>query len=448
MGGLDQPVHRSRLWAGVGTTGRANLGGVPGLFADLSWRGLVHQTTAPEVAHLLDDGSLVAYAGFDPTADSLHIGHLIGMVSLLRLQRAGHRPIVLAGGGTGMIGDPSGKSEERQLLTPEVLAANVEAIRPQLAQLLDFGPGGALLVDNAAWLGSLGLLEFLRTVGKHFTVNAMIAKESVRARLTEREQGISYTEFSYMLLQGYDFLHLHDAHGCTLQLGGSDQWGNITAGIDLIRRVRGAATYGLTWPLATRADGTKFGKSEGGNVWLDAGRTSPYQMYQFLLRTEDATVGPYLRAFTFRTHDEITELDAATASDPGRRAGQRALARDVVTLVHGEAEAAKAEEASTVLFSEDIAGLDEATLLAVMADVPSTDVARAELPLPIVDLLVRAGLAKSRGDARRTLEHGGVYINNRKADGEDAALGLVDLLHDRYAIVRRGKGGQHLVRVT
>jgi tyrosyl-tRNA synthetase len=420
---------------------------VTGLFDDLQWRGLVHQTTAPELGRLLDEDSLVAYAGFDPTADSLHIGHLLGIVSLVRLQQRGHRPIVLAGGGTGMIGDPSGKAEERQLLTPEVLAANVAAIRPQLTRLLDFAPGGALLLDNADWLGSVRLVEFLRDVGKHFSVNAMIAKDSIRSRLEEREQGISYTEFSYMLLQAFDFLHLHEAHGCTLQLGGSDQWGNITAGIDLIRRVRAAAAFGLTWPLVTRPDGSKFGKSEeGANVWLDPRRTSPYEMYQFLMRSDDAVVGGYLRAYTFRSHEEITALDEATRSEPGRRLAQRALAHDVVTLVHGELEAENAEHASAVLFSEDIAGLDEATLLAVMSDVPSTDIPREELPVAVVDLLVRTTLASSRGEARRVIEQGGAYVNNRKVDGVDAALDAGGLLHGRYAILRRGKAAQHLVR--
>ncbi|HEY2428342.1 MAG TPA: tyrosine--tRNA ligase, partial [Acidimicrobiales bacterium] len=242
----------------------------PGLFAELSWRGLVHQSTDPVLTDLFDRESVVAYVGFDPTADSLTLGNLLGIVTLMRLQRFGHRPIALAGGGTGTIGDPSGKAEERTLLTPAQLAANLAAIHGQLERFLDFGPGGALLLDNGSWLGSVGLLEFLRDVGKHFTVNTMIAKESVRARLAEREQGISYTEFSYMLLQAYDFLRLFDDHGCRLQLGGSDQWGNITAGIDLIRRLGGASAYGLTWPLVTKADGTKFGKSEGGNVWLDA----------------------------------------------------------------------------------------------------------------------------------------------------------------------------------
>ena len=419
-----------------------------GLFADLTWRGLVHQTTDPALPALLDAETVTAYHGIDPTADSLHLGSLVGVVAMMRLQAAGHRPIALAGGGTGMIGDPSGKSEERQLLSPDQLEANVAGIRGQLHRFLDFdGSSGALLVDNSEWLGRTGMLEFLRDVGKYFTVNAMVAKESVRARLTEREQGISYTEFSYMLLQAYDFQELFDRHGCRLQIGGSDQWGNITAGIDLIRRRRGATAYGLTWPLVVRADGTKFGKSEGGlNIWLDAARTSPYAMYQFLVRTEDAMVGTYLRYYTFRSRDEIAELDRATADHPERRDAQRALATDVVTLVHGPDEAARAVHASAVLFSEDIRELDEATLVSVLSDVPTTAIGRAELDaLSVVDLFVRTGLDSSRGAARRTVEQGGGYVNNRKADGPDVRV--TDLLHGRYAILRKGKARQHVVRV-
>jgi tyrosyl-tRNA synthetase len=422
----------------------------PGVFAELTWRGLVHQSTDPELGELLDREALVAYVGFDPTGDSLHLGHLLGIVTLMRLQAAGHRPIALAGGGTGMVGDPSGRSDERQLLTPATLRANVEAIRGQLSRFLDFGPEGALLVDNADWLGPMGLLEFLRDVGKHFTVNAMLAKESVRARLSEREQGISYTEFSYMLLQAYDFLRLHRDHGCRLQLGGSDQWGNITAGIDLIRRITGASAYGLTFPLITRADGTKFGKTEAGtSIWLDPVRTSPYELYQFLIRCEDAMVGTYLRQLTFRSRAEIDELDAATATDPGGRRAQRALAHDVVTLVHGEAEARAAEQASQVLFTEGIRDLPESTLVSVLADAPSTSLPRASVEgAGVVDLLVTTGLSSSRNEARRTIEGGGAYVNNRKVDGVDATLAPEDLLFGRYLILRRGKTTQHLVQVT
>ncbi|HVM65389.1 MAG TPA: tyrosine--tRNA ligase [Acidimicrobiales bacterium] len=414
------------------------------LFEELTWRGLVHQVTDPVLEGLLDREQLVAYGGFDPTSDSLTVGNLVLITTLMRLQQAGHRVIALAGGGTGMIGDPSGRAEERQLLTPELLEANVSAIRAQLERFLDFGAGGALLLDNAAWLAPLHLLPFLRDVGKHFTVNTMIAKESVRARLHEREQGISYTEFTYMLLQAYDFLHLHDAHGCRLQLGGSDQWGNITAGIDLIRRVRGASAYGFTFPLVTKADGTKFGKSEAGNVWLDARRTSPYAMYQFFLRSEDAVVGAYLRYYTFRSREEIEALDVETAEHPERRAAQRALAHDVVALVHGEDEAVQAERASAVLFSEEIRALPEKTLLEVMEDAPSCVVTIGQ---SLVDIAVAAGLARSRRDARGVVEQGGLYLNNRRVDDPDATLEPGDLLHGRYAVLRRGKAAQCLLRL-
>jgi tyrosyl-tRNA synthetase len=415
------------------------------LFDELTWRGLVHQVTDSELAPLLSRDRLVVYAGFDPTADSLTLGNLLPVVTLMRVQRAGHRPIALAGGGTGMVGDPSGKTDERQLLTPEVLAANVASIRGQLEQFLDFGPDQALLLDNSGWLAPMGLLDFLRDIGKHFTVNAMVAKESVRSRLTERDQGISYTEFSYMLLQAYDFLHLFDAHGCRLQIGGSDQWGNITAGIELIRRMRGATAYGLTFPLVTKADGTKFGKSEVGNVWLDPRRTTPYAMYQFLVRSEDAMVGSYLRFYTFRSREEIEDLDRSTNEHPERREAHRALAHDVVALVHGEAEAARAEHASAVLFSEDVRELDEPTLLAVMEEAPSSAASDGQ---PLVEVLVDAGLARSRREARAFLKDGAVYLNNRKIADVEAALSTADLLHGRYALLRRGKQTQHLLRVS
>ncbi len=288
-----------------------------GLAGDLEFRGLIHQVSDPEVRARLDGEPLTAYSGFDPTADSLHVGHMLQLCNLHRLQQAGHRPIAVTGGGTGFIGDPGGKSEERSLLSPEQLHANLEGIRPQLERFLDFsGPRGALLVDNAEWLVPMTLFEFLRDVGKHFTVNQMVTKDSVRSRLDRAETGISYTEFSYMLLQATDFLHLFDAYDCRLQFGGSDQWGNITAGIDLIRKVRHQAAFGLTTPLVLKADGTKFGKTETGTVWLDAGRTSPYQLYQFFLRTEDAVVGTYLRYFTFLPKDEILELDRRTRRTP------------------------------------------------------------------------------------------------------------------------------------
>jgi tyrosyl-tRNA synthetase len=423
---------------------------VSGLFEELTWRGLVHQTTDPSLVGLLDSTRVTAYIGFDPTADSLHLGNLLQLCNLRRLQEAGHRPIFLAGGGTGMIGDPGGKSEERSLLSSEELTANLVGIRRQLERFVDLDGSDALLVDNGAWLWDLGLLEFLRDVGKHFTVNQMVAKESVRARLEDRSQGISFTEFTYMLLQAHDFLHLFDVHGCRLQLGGSDQWGNITTGVDLIRKRRGVQAFGLTSPLILRSDGTKFGKSETGtNIWLDAQRTSPYELFQFLLRTEDSHVGRYLRAFTWLSESEIQALDSATAEHPERRDSQRALARAVTATVHGEGDAAAAERAAAALFGEEVAALDERTLLAVFANAPSTDLARSELEgvgLRVVDALVRSGLETSKGAARRKIEEGGVYLNNRKVDGIEATLASADLLHDRYIVLRRGKKDHHLLR--
>jgi tyrosyl-tRNA synthetase len=413
---------------------------MPGLFEELQWRGLVHQVTDPELPKLLDHDSLAGYIGFDPTADSLHVGNLLQLCNLRRFQEAGHRPIALAGGGTGMIGDPSGKSEERGLLTKERLDANLAAIRGQLSRFLDFDRG-ALLVDNGEWLWSVGLLEFLRDVGKHFTVNQMVAKESVRARLEEREQGISYTEFSYMLLQAYDFLHLFDTHGCRLQMGASDQWGNITMGVDLIRKLRGETAYGLTTPLVVKADGTKFGKTESGTVWLDPAKTSPYAFHQFFVRSEDAVVGLYLRYFTWLPQDEIEALDTATAERPERREAQKALAREVTALVHGADEAARAERAAAVLFTEEIASLDEPTLLAVLAEVPSSSMPAGTT---LVDALVATGLVGSKGEARRALQQKGVYVNNRQ-QGDDRALARDDTLHGRFVVLRRGKREQALV---
>ena len=328
---------------------------VPSLGVDLEFRGLVHQVTDPSLPARLDHERVTAYIGFDPTADSLHVGSLLVVLMLRRLQEAGHRPIAVVGGATGAIGDPGGKSEERTLLSPDELAHNLAGVHAQLARFLDFGDAAgsarALLLDNGAWLNRLGVIEFLRDVGKHFSVNQMIGREAVKARLERPDQGISFTEFSYMLLQAYDYLHLFDEQGCTLQLGASDQWGNITMGIELIRRARRQEVYGLTTPLVVKADGTKFGKTESGTVWLDAARTSPYQLYQFFYRSEDSVVGTYLRYFTFLDHDTIRALDEAIAAHPERREAQRALAREVCTLVHGEAECARAETASVALYS-------------------------------------------------------------------------------------------------
>jgi tyrosyl-tRNA synthetase len=428
--------------------------------ADLHFRGLVHQVTDPGLEARLDGDHLTAYTGFDPTADSLHVGHLLQLCNLRRLQEAGHRPIAVAGGGTGFIGDPGGKSEERTLLTRDELAANVEGIAGQLARFVELegpaaaggagtaGGSGALLVDNADWLGPMSMVEFLRDVGKHFTVNQMVAKESVRVRFERADVGISYTEFSYMLLQAYDFLHLDDTFGCQLQLGGSDQWGNITMGIDLIRKVRGAEAWGLTTPLVVKADGTKFGKTESGSVWLDAGRTSPYQFHQFFLRTDDAVVGTYLRYFTFLSHEEIEALDEARAERPEQRQAQRALAGAVCTLVHGEAETARAEHAAAVLFGEEVAGLDERTILDVFADAPSTTLDRHRLDegLSLVDVLAETGMVPSKSRARSAVEQGGAYVNNRREGDTARQLGRADLVAERFIILRRGKREYHVLR--
>jgi tyrosyl-tRNA synthetase len=421
---------------------------VPTLSEDLAFRGLIHQMTDPELPKRLDVPGLTVYAGFDPSADSLHVGNLLQLCTLRRFQDHGHRPISLAGGGTGLIGDPGGKQDERQLLDRETLDRYVERIRPQLAQLLDLDH--ALLLNNADWLGALSTIEFLRDVGKHFTVNQMVAKESVKTRFERPDHGISYTEFSYMLLQAYDFLRLHLDHGCDLQVGGSDQWGNITMGVELIRKTCGDEAWGLTTPLVLKADGSKYGKTESGTVWLDPERTSPYAMYQFFLNTPDEQVGQLIRYLTFLEHDEIGALDAETSDHPERRAGQRALARAVVSLMHGADEVARCEEASAALFGEEIAGLSEDMLLAVTEDAPTTPVPRRELldGVALVDALVRTGLAKSKGEARRTIDQGGAYVNNVRVADADRALGPGDLLHDRYVVLRKGRRDVHIVRAT
>jgi len=419
---------------------------------DLEFRRLWHQAAGAGLRERLDEGRITGYIGFDPTADSLHVGHLLPMCMLRRLQLAGHRPIAVAGGGTGLIGDPGGKSEERPLLDEEELRANLGSIRHQLERFLDFSDeqsSPALLVDNGEWLAQIGLLEFLRDIGRHFSVNEMIRRESVLSRLERAEQGISFTEFSYMLLQAYDFLHLFDAFDCRLQLGGSDQYGNILMGVELVRKVRRHEVYGLTSPLVLKADGTKFGKTESGAVWLDPRRTSPYQFYQFFLRTEDAVVPDYLRYFTFLGHEEIEALDEAHLAHPERREAQRELARQVCALVHGESEAERAEQAAEALYSAGISSLDERTLLEVCAEAPTTTLPRGlvegEGP-GVVDVLVRTGLAGSKGNARTLVSQGGVYLNNLRVPDVDARVRREDLLFGRYALLRRGKQDYHLLR--
>ncbi|HEX7275924.1 MAG TPA: tyrosine--tRNA ligase [Acidimicrobiales bacterium] len=415
------------------------------LFDELEWRGMVAQVTDPDLGRRLGRESLTFYVGFDATADSLHIGSLLPLMVIARLQRAGHRPIVLLGGGTTLVGDPSGKDAERPVISPEEVAHNAAGIRAQVEGVVGTD---VELVDNAEWLGRLTLTDFLRDVGGHFRVNDMIAKESVRARL-ERDQGISYKEFSYMLLQAFDFLELCRAHGCRLQAGGSDQWGNITAGIDLIRRSGEGDAFGLTFPLVTRADGAKFGKSAGGNVWLDPSRTSPYQFFQFWLRVGDADVGRYLRYFTWLERARIEDLEAAVATRPERREAQRVLAREVTSLVHGPEAAEAAEAAAAALFGGELAALDERTLLEVFAEAPATDLSRADLEgdgLGLVDLLVTTGLVASKSAARTAVAQGGVYVNNGRESDVDRRLGPADLLVDSYLVLRKGKRSYHLVR--
>jgi tyrosyl-tRNA synthetase len=422
------------------------------VFEELQWRGLVHQVTDDGLGPRLVAEPFTLYHGIDLTADSLHVGHLLGILTVRRLQAAGHRPVVLLGGGTSLIGDPGGKRTERPLLAREEIDANATAIRAQLEGLLEFGTGpvAATLVNNADWLCAMPLTDFLRDVGKHFTVNAMVAKESVRARFDDPDQGISFTEFSYMLLQAYDYLHLFDHLECRLQVGGSDQWGNITAGIDLVRRVRAAEVHGLTWPLVTKADGTKFGKSEGGNIWLDPARTSPYQFFQFWVNTDDRDVGRYLRSFTFLAREEIERLEAAMAERPGGREAQRVLAWAVTALLHGEAAAEAAAQASAALFGGDLRALDAAALKEVLADAPSSRLERARMDgegIGLVDLLAESGLVGSKSAARQAVTQGGVSVNGVREADLDRRLGPDDLLAGRFLVLRRGRRSYHVVDV-
>jgi tyrosyl-tRNA synthetase len=419
----------------------------PDFLNELAWRGMLHQYTEGAAAALAA-GPVTAYCGFDPTGSSLHVGHLLPVMGLMQLQRAGHRPVALVGGGTGLIGDPSGKTAERQLATREVVQENVRGLRAQLGRFLDFsGSSGAQMVDNAEWLGGLGALDFLRDVGKHFSVNVMLAKESVRARM---ETGISFTEFSYMLLQSYDFVELNRRYGVTMQVGGSDQWGNITAGTDLLRRMDGREANGVTFPLLTTASGTKFGKTEGGAVWLDAARTSPYQFFQFWMHAEDRDVLRYLRLFTLKSREEVEALETVTAEQPEKRAAQQALAADVTERVHGPEARRAAEEVSAVLFGKgDALELSEAGLAALAREVPS-----AEMRLPDeggqidgLDLLVTAGLAASRGAAKRLVEQGGAYANGRRLTMEERTVDAAGLLVGGYVLLRKGPRDYALVRV-
>jgi len=421
------------------------------LFDDLSYRGLIHQETDPQGLREHAAVPRRVYCGFDPTASSLTIGNLVPILMLRRFQDAGHSPVVVVGGGTGMIGDPSGKEAERALRSAEEIDANVAGQRPIYQRILRFsGPNAAVVVNNADWLQKVSFLEMLRDVGKHFSVNVMIQRDSVRRRLEEREQGISFTEFSYLLLQAYDFRHLFDEREVTIQVAGSDQWGNIVAGIDLTRKTRQKELYGLTAPLVTKADGSKFGKSEAGAVWLTADRTSPYAFYQFWLATLDADVGRYLKIFTLLPREQIEALVAEHERDPGARAAHRALAAHVTELVHGTAALEQAEAASKALFSGDVRGLTEDTLAEVFQSAPATVQELALLAgegLPLIDLLVTAGVAKSKREAREFLTGGAVTVNGDKM-GPESRLALSGLLHGKLALIRRGKKTWHVVRFS
>lgn len=426
---------------------------------DLEFRGLVHQVSDPAVFDRLNAGGVTAYVGFDPTAASLHLGHLLQICTLRRLQLAGNRPIMVAGGGTGLIGDPTFRTAERPYLSMDELQFNLAAIRGQLARFLELAPHAdgrsadqadstaALLVDNSTWLAPLGVIEFLRDVGKHFTVNQLIARESVKSRIDDPQASLSFTEFSYALLQAYDFLQLHLTYGCTLQLGGSDQWTNILSGVELIKRTTGAQTFCITTPLLLRPDGTKFGKSDSptGLVWLDPQRTSPFRLYQFLFNASDEMVSTYLRYFTFLSREEIESLEAETQRAPQARLAQQRLAAEVVAFVHGSDAASAAARASGALFADAISELDEGTLLEAMADAPTSEFSREEFAswdLPTV--LVRTQLAASKGEARRFVEQGGVYVNNVRVS-DDSGVRTDAALHGRYLVVRRGPRQTHLV---
>ncbi|PYR58398.1 MAG: tyrosine--tRNA ligase [Acidobacteria bacterium] len=417
------------------------------LFREFEWRGLVYDAT-DGVRDALATESITAYIGFDPTAPSLHVGSLLTVMGLARLQRFGHSPIAIVGGGTGMIGDPSGKSQERVLLSREQVDANVAGIRGQLERFLEFGtgPNAARIVDNADWLGAVDVLSFLRDVGKHFTVNYMLQKESVNRRL-ESEEGISYTEFSYLVLQAYDYLQLFDRYGCTLQMGGSDQWGNITAGVELIRKLRSRKAHGLVWPLLQTASGVKFGKTEAGTVWLDPRLTSPFQFYQFWLNTDDGDAIRCLKSFTFRSRDEIDALARATAEAAERREAQRTLARDVTALVHGRDQVERAERAAAVLFGDSIGNANVDDVLMVLADSPSTELTLPAGGMALVEMLAAVKLAPSKAEATRLVKSGGVYVNNVRATDERARLTDADAIGGQVIVLRKGRKDQHLVRV-
>ena len=424
--------------------------GMSDLFSELHWRGLVYDATHG-TKELLEHEKVTAYVGFDPTAPGLHAGSLMQVMALARLQRAGHSPIAVVGGGTGMIGDPSGKTVERTLQSREQVEANVRAIRAELERFLDFDApqNPARLADNGEWLNSMTAMEFLRDVGKYFTVNYLLAKESVKRRI-ESEEGISYTEFSYSLLQAYDFLVLHDRFNCRLQVGGSDQWGNIVAGTDLIRKLRGVQAHGLVSPLLTTSSGTKFGKTEAGAVWLDPALTSPFRFYQFWFNSDDSDVITYLKFFTFKSQDEIAELERETKEHPERRDAQRELARAVTAMTHGSEQVARAERASAVLFGGPLANAELDDILMVFDDVPSISVSAASLEKGVgsAELAVAAGLAGSKGEAGRLIKQGGLYVNDRRLTDERGHITMADAIGQSVIVLRKGQRERRIVKVV
>ena len=415
------------------------------ILEDLQARGLYADCTDLEaLSRRLAEKPLALYAGFDPTADSLHFGNLVPLLALRRFQLDGHHPIALAGGATGMIGDPSGKSDERNLQDPGQVEHNISCIKVQLARFLDFDckANPARLVNNADWTTGVSYLGFLRDIGKHFTVNSMVAKESVRARMEDRVAGISYTEFSYMLLQAFDFYHLREAFECELQVGATDQWGNITAGTELIRKKLGVPAYGLVFPLITKADGTKYGKTAAGTIWLDPKRTSPYRFYQFFVQVEDAEAPKLLRTLTFVPSERIKELETATGRDPGARVAQKTLARELTELVHGGTACADAVRASEIMFGGGLDGISEALFQDVIGEVPTREISRDRFSgpgTPLTDLLVHAGLCPSKGQARKDIEGGGIYLNNVRVSEFARTASASDLLFGRFLLLRKGK---------
>jgi len=423
------------------------------ILEELEWRGLLADCTdRAELVKRITASPIVLYCGFDPTADSLHVGSMVPLLTLRRFQLQGHHPIALAGGATGSIGDPSGKTQERRLLTKEAIARNIAGVKRQLQMLLDFETktNPARLLDNASWTENVSYLDFLRDIGKHFSVNQMVAKESIRARMEDREVGISYTEFSYMLLQAFDFYVQCRDYNCELQIGGSDQWGNITAGIDFTRRKLGHTVYGLTLPLITKADGTKFGKTEAGTVWLDPVRTSVYKFYQFWIRTDDRDVIQYLKYFTFLSRDEIGAREKQHLENAGARAAHKALARAVTELVHGPSATEEAIRASEILFGGDLAGVAEGTFNEIVGEVPTKELGRTELDGAgklLLELLVTSGLSPSKGQARKDLEGGGVYLNNVRETSLQRMVGASDLLFGKHLLLRKGKRNYVVVTV-